>query len=120
MGSKRLEGKFAFVTGASSGIGEAIAAIFCEEGAIVVGCGRRGSADFRHERFSYVSADITSREAVEKAVDAAGLRLGTLDILVNSAGITHEGSLAGTDYADFERVIRVNLGGVFNVCRMTQ
>lgn len=117
MGSKRLEGKFAFVTGASSGIGEAIAAAFCEEGATVIGCGRRGSADFRHERFSYVSADITSREEIAKAVAAAGQRRGLLDILVNSAGITHEGSLAGTDYEDFERVIRVNLGGIFNVCK---
>ena len=117
MTQNRLAGKTAFVTGASSGIGEAIAYRFCEEGAEVVGCGRRERAELRHERFSYFRADLTLPEEVAAAMAAAGTRSGVLDIVVNCAGVTHTGSLATTDVETFAQIFKVNVEGVFNVCK---
>jgi NAD(P)-dependent dehydrogenase (short-subunit alcohol dehydrogenase family) len=117
MGKGRLEGKIAFVTGASSGIGEAIARRFLDEGASVVGCGRRESPALAHARFRYIAADISRFEAALSAVEDAALRFGGLDIVVNCAGITGEGSLETTSAEDFSRMFQVNVGGVFNVCK---
>jgi len=112
-----LEGKIAFVTGASSGIGEAIASRFCEEGASVVGCGRRERASLVHGQFFYIKADISISEEATEAVKAANARFGGLDIVVNSAGITGEGRLETTDSDAFGKMFQINVGGTFNVCK---
>ena len=117
MDKGRLEGKIAFITGASSGIGEAIAQRFLAEGASVVGCGRRDKAGLSHERFFFVSADVSSFDAAKKAVDAAVSKFGALDIVINSAGLTVEGGLETTGSDEFNQLFQVNVGGVFNVCK---
>lgn len=113
----RLAGRAAFITGASSGIGEAIAARFLEEGARVVGCGRRPGAALRHDGFCYFAADITVASAAKEVVASASRHLGGLDIVVNCAGITGEGSLDTTDAEAFLHMFQVNVGGVFNICK---
>src|SRR5271169_50328 len=87
----RLTGKIAFITGASSGIGEAIAARFLEEGAAVAGCGRRERSALKHEQYSYTAADVTQFQEAVSAMEAACARFGGVDIVINSAGITGEG-----------------------------
>ena len=115
--NQRLAGKIALVTGASSGIGEAIAKRFLEEGATVVGCGRRRESSFAAEGYHYLSVDVSSFEDAEKALRRVGEFVDRLDILVNSAGMTGEGSLETTAAEDFNRMFQVNVGGIFNVCK---
>ena len=117
MDKGRLEGKIAFITGASSGIGEAIALRFLAEGACVVGCGRRVKVSLVHKRFFYVSADVSSYGSAKKAIEAAVSEFGALDIVINSAGLTVEGGLENTETDDFNHLFQVNVGGVFNVCK---
>ncbi len=117
MAKGRLDGKIAFITGASSGIGEAIAKRFTDEGASVIGCGRRESVEFGHERFEYIPADISSFDGALAVVQEAAERFGGLDIVVNCAGITAEGSLETTTVEEFNRIFQVNVAGIFNVCK---
>jgi NAD(P)-dependent dehydrogenase (short-subunit alcohol dehydrogenase family) len=113
----RLTGKTAFVTGASSGIGESIAARFLKEGASVAGCGRRERSALNHESYYYISADISEFQGAVAAVEAAHVRFGGLDIVVNSAGVTGEGGLEACGSDEFIRMLQVNVGGTFNVCK---
>lgn len=113
----RLTDKIAFVTGASSGIGEAIALRFLAEGALVIGCGRREQAGIKDDRFCYVRADLCNVDETRRALESAMAQHEGLDIVVNSAGMTAEGSLESTSSADFNHVFLVNVGGTFNVCK---
>jgi NAD(P)-dependent dehydrogenase (short-subunit alcohol dehydrogenase family) len=118
----RLKDKVALITGASSGLGRAIAARFAKEGArLILGDiddagglatiaalpeAARANAHFR-------KLDVTSEADNEGAVADALSRFGKLDILVASAGIGIIGSVAELTQEQFERVISVNLTGVF-------
>lgn len=115
----RLDGRRILVTGAASGIGQAIADLFTQAGAQVVALDRAVPQPFEGQRAIALScqADITDAEAVKAVVQQATETLGGLDGVVNAAGI------ANTDWAedvtpnDWARVIEVNLTGTFNVCR---
>ena len=127
----RLKGRVAIVTGASSGIGRGIAAELAAEGARVVvsdiaEAPRRGRY---HERDTviptaelirgsggeavFVRADVADPDQVEAMVDAAAFRFGRLDILVSNAGIFLGTDTAGTSPEDWDRLIAVNLRGVY-------
>lgn len=105
----RLRGKVAVVTGGASGIGAAIAARFRGEGADVVVLDLSDAADVR--------CDVTDTAAVEAAFDGIVADRGRLDVLVNSAGVAHVGTLATTSEADLDRVYAVNVKGVANCLR---
>ena len=93
--SKKLNGKVAVVTGATSGIGETTARLFVERGAKVVLVGRRADvgsrivADLGADRAVLYVGDVTQPETGRAAVAAAEACFGSVDILVNNAGVDY-------------------------------
>ena len=113
----RLDGKTALVTGASKGIGKAIATELAAAGANVVVGYRSG-----HEEAEALASELGGRAVqadVSNADEAARLvgEAGDLDILVNNAGLTRDGLLARMSDEDWELVLRTNLFSVFYTCR---
>lgn len=119
--SERLDGETAVVTGSSSGIGAAIATRFAEEGANVVTNARdveraRATAESIVDdggTATAIEADVADPEDVQRLVDRAVEAYGSLDIMVNNAGISVVGPAMETDPEDWQRVLDVNLSGVF-------
>jgi NAD(P)-dependent dehydrogenase (short-subunit alcohol dehydrogenase family) len=123
----RIEECSALVTGGASGLGFATAKLLTEAGAKVVIVDLPGPAgtdamDRLGEAAFFIPADVTSESDVQVAVDTA-VGLAPLRIVVNCAGIGTPGKVLGRDgvlpLADFERVIRINLIGTFNVIRLS-
>ncbi len=121
-----LEGKRALVTGASRGIGRAIAEAFAAEGAGVVLNYNRGAeaveeavhAIAGHGGPAYaVQADVGDEKQAEMLVSETVERLGGIDILVNNAGVVLEKPLLETTGADFDWLMNINLRGAFLVGR---
>jgi NAD(P)-dependent dehydrogenase (short-subunit alcohol dehydrogenase family) len=118
----------AVVTGASRGVGRAVARRFAEGGAHVVGCARDADAlDDLAEEASEMDGDITTQRAdvrdeydVERLCETAA-RVGGIDCVVANAGVYHgpagETSLAGESYAAFDDHLRTNARGVFATVR---
>lgn len=119
--SKRLEGKIAFVTGAGSGIGEATALRFAEEGAIVVLCGRRVEPLQGVQekiigfggRAEIAVADVSDEHAYVSALEATALRHGRLDILVNNAMAYTWGGIDTMTTADWHANFATTVDGTF-------
>ena len=116
-GFARLDGKLALVTGASRGIGRAIALELSEAGAQVV-VGYRSGREEAEEVASQiggraVQADVASAEEATRMVEEAG----DVDVLVNNAGLTRDGLIARMSDEDWRVVLDTNLGGVFHTCR---
>lgn len=107
--SERLGGKVAIVTGGASGIGAAIVERFRREDATVVVLDLAEGAEVR--------CDVTDRAAVDAAFAAVVAEHGRLDILVNSAGIAHVGTVTSTTEDDLDRLYAVNVKGVANCLR---
>jgi 3-oxoacyl-[acyl-carrier protein] reductase len=116
-GFARLDGRRALVTGASKGIGLAIAEELARAGAEVVVGYRSGreEAEALAERIGgrAVQADVSSPEDAARLVQEAG----DLDVLVNNAGLTRDGLLARMSDDDWETVLATNLSSVFYTCR---
>jgi 3-oxoacyl-[acyl-carrier protein] reductase len=116
-----LTGKVAFVTGGASGIGRAIAVLFAESGARVhVADVDEGGADEAVQAITKAGGDaaasrtdVGDEEQVRAAIDACFRDFGRLDVVVNCAGIVHMAAAADTRVEDWERVLAVNLRGVF-------
>src|SRR5437867_7350850 len=122
MSSQRLSGKVVIVTGAGHGIGAAIARRFGLEGAqVVVNDVNREAAEQTAQAIAApgggalaIAADVSSRSQVDAMFEAAVQRFGTLDVLVNNAGLTRtERHFLEADEAWWDRIIAVNLKGVF-------
>jgi 3-oxoacyl-[acyl-carrier protein] reductase len=112
-----LEGKTALVTGASRGIGRAIAEELARGGASVV-LGYRSGKEEAEQLASElggraVQADVSNAEEAQRLVEEAG----DLDILVNNAGLTRDGVLARMSDDDWRTVLETNLSSVFYTCR---
>jgi 3-oxoacyl-[acyl-carrier protein] reductase len=117
-----LAGKKALVTGASGGIGGAIATELHRHGAVVGLSGtRRDALDRRAgelgERVHVLPCNLQEKEEVEALIPAAETALGGLDILVNNAGITRDGLFLRMKDEDWDEVIAVNLTSAFRLCR---
>ncbi|UOQ78007.1 3-ketoacyl-ACP reductase [Hymenobacter sp. 5516J-16] len=120
-----LTGKTALVTGAGKGIGRAIAVALAREGVQVALLARTESqlqevaqeiAEFGGKAVA-VTADVADRAAVEAAVAQALQELGSIDILINNAGIGTFAKLVDMDPAEWEKIIQVNLLGTYYTTR---
>ncbi len=117
-----LSGKTALVTGASGGIGAAIAAALHRQGATVMLSGTRREAldalaGTLGGRVHVATADLSDRASVETLVPAAEAAMGSLDILVNNAGLTRDGLFLRMKDEDWDKVIAVNLTAGFVLSR---
>lgn len=116
-----LHGKTALVTGASSGLGAAVAKLFAARGASVFGIAR--DADRMAEVFGevpggkYASVDITSSQACAQAVERCVAQFGRLDSLINVAGFHQMRHTISVTDEDWDEDLAVNLNGPFYLCR---
>jgi NAD(P)-dependent dehydrogenase (short-subunit alcohol dehydrogenase family) len=118
--SATFAGRTVIVTGGGSGIGQAIATLFAARDA-QVGIIDLASADAtlaaiadRGGTAVHVQCDVSKQDDVSRAFDDVQRQFGPLDILVNSAGVAHVGTVEQTTEADFDRVYAVNVKGVYN------
>ena len=117
-----LTGKTALVTGASGGIGEAVARALHAQGASVVLHGTRAEKlealqkDLGARAFT-LAVELSDRDAVAGLVDAASALAGPISILVNNAGITRDGLLMRMKDDDWDSVLEVNMTASMSLCR---
>lgn len=120
-----VEGKVTIVTGGASGIGEATARLFAADGAIVhvvdldaAGAERVASDLTKSGKKAFAhAADVADEGAVTRVFREVVERSKRVDVLVNSAGIAHIGTLLSTEESDLDRLYRVNVKGTYQACR---
>ena len=116
-----LSGKVAVVTGASSGIGEATARTLAREGCAVALAARREDRlnaiadEIGAEKSLVVPTDVADEDDAAALIETTRERLGSVDVLVNNAGVARGDPVADADLSDLRRNVRVNLEGVMNV-----
>jgi NAD(P)-dependent dehydrogenase (short-subunit alcohol dehydrogenase family) len=121
----RLNNKIAIITGAGSGIGAATAVIFAKEGARVViadieknkGMDMVDLIKSNNGEAIFMQVDLTVADSIEKMVKSTMETYGRLDILVNNAGIYLQANAVDTSEKDWNRIMDVNLRGVFLCCK---
>jgi len=116
----RLDGKVALITGATSGIGRAIAEKFAAEGAKLFITGRNeeeGTRLGRALKAVFVPGDVSASGLADALVIQTVSIHGRLDILVNNAGIIHRGNALQTSDAEFAKVMEVNVAAPFRFAR---
>lgn len=119
-----LDGRIALVTGASRGIGRAIAQDLAARGATVIAAARGSNAQATVDalqaaggRAECVGLDVTDAEAVSALVTDVVARHGRLDILVSNAGITRDQLMLRMKRADWDEVLQTNLTATFSLCQ---
>ena len=128
-----MEGKVVLITGASRGIGKALAVGFASAGATVVASARttqpgsgvaQGSLEETVKQIRdsggkalHFPCDVTSEEQVKALVDLTVAEAGPIDVLINNAGIEVTGFVTELDTAEFENVLKVNVVGPFLLCK---
>ena len=122
--SATLAGRTAIVTGAGSGIGQAIAIRFAAGGARV-GLLDIGAVDATLDAIRAaggeahaVRCDVSTQSDVARAFEEVSARYAALDVLVNNAGVAHVGTVEQTTEEDLDRVYRVNVKGVYNCLKL--
>lgn len=118
--TKKLEGKVALITGASSGIGEATALALAAEGATVAIAARRLDRleDLARRiqdnggKVLAIALDVAEEEQVNKAIETIQSKLGRIDILVNNAGVMLLSAVDGADTKEWRQMVDVNLLGL--------
>ncbi len=120
-----LQGKNALITGAGRGIGRAVAIALAKEG-VNVGLLARSEENLKAVakeveaegvKAVIVTADVSSYEEVTTAIETLKSGLGSIDILINNAGISKFGKFLELEVADWEKIIQVNLMGVYYATR---
>ncbi|WP_404350602.1 3-oxoacyl-ACP reductase FabG [Sutcliffiella horikoshii] len=117
----RLQGKVAIITGAANGIGLEAARVFLKEGAKVAlvdydaMTGEKRVAELQAEgEAAFYQVDVSNESQVVEMVAMVKERFGKIDILINNAGITKDNMLLKMSGEDFQKVMEVNVNGVFN------
>jgi meso-butanediol dehydrogenase / (S,S)-butanediol dehydrogenase / diacetyl reductase len=118
----RLKDKIAIITGAGSGIGEATARRFVEEGATVILADKNISgaehvAQSLGQQARALACDVSKADQVKAMIEGTAKLHGRLDILVNNAGYGIKGSVVETSEADWDALMSVNIKGVFLGCK---
>lgn len=117
----RLDGKVALVTGASRGIGKAIAVMFARQGARVAAFGLSDKihalADELGDAVLSLQVDVANEEQIEEGVKKTLEHFGRIDILVNNAGIARLNKAEDHSNEDWDEVMNINLRGPFLLCR---
>ncbi|MCL4273767.1 MAG: glucose 1-dehydrogenase [Anaerolineales bacterium] len=122
----RLKSKVAIITGGTSGIGQATAIRFAEEGADLVitgrrvGLGKTVEAECRNRgvRCVFIEADHSKMEDCQRVVDVALKEFGRIDILFNNAGIVTSGTAETTDEETWQRTIDINITAVWRMSKL--
>jgi 3-oxoacyl-[acyl-carrier protein] reductase len=126
---KLLEGKVVIITGASRGIGRGIASVFAQQGAHVAftySSSKEAAQELEKELQSLgtkskgYQSNAASFEDSQELVDQVVADFGTVDVLINNAGITKDNLLMRISEEDFDKVIEVNLKSVFNMTKAVQ
>jgi len=117
-----LEGKIALVTGATRGIGKAIAVALVEQGATVIGTatsesGAQSISDYLGANGKGWVLDVSSSESVETVVKEITAEFGAPTVLVNNAGITRDNLMMRMKEDEWEQVVNTNLTSVFRVTK---
>jgi len=118
----KLSGKTAVITGGGSGIGQAIATTFAKQGAqidiieidAVAAAETVGQIEAQGGQVAVHACDVSRHHEVLSTFEKLAAERGQIDCLVNNAGIAHVGNVVNTSEEDFDRVMSVNLKGVFN------
>lgn len=122
-----LQNKTAVITGAGSGIGRAVAELFAQQGATVfiielnAAAADAAIAQIQEKggKAFAMPCNVTDQAQVKEVIGKIAAQAGRIDILVNSAGISHIGRLDNTTEADFDKVFQVNVKGVYNTMQAT-
>ncbi len=123
--AQALTNKIAFITGGARGIGKATAIALAKEG-VHIGLLARKEATLKEAaaeieglgvKVAYASADVSSKEQVEAAIETLTSQLGTADILINNAGIASFGKVVEMDPEEWKKIIDTNLLGTYYVTR---
>lgn len=117
-----LEGKVALVTGASRGIGRAIAELLVERGATVIGTatsegGATAISDYLGDNGKGMALNVTDVESVESTLKAINAEFGAIDILVNNAGITRDNLLMRMKDSEWDDIINTNLTPIYRMSK---
>src|SRR5690606_19642526 len=117
-----LEGKVALVTGASRGIGRAIAEILVERGATVVGTatsesGAEAISAYLGDKGKGLALNVTSQESIDAVLKQIKEEFGDVDILVNNAGITRDNLLMRMKDDEWQDIINTNLTSIFRLSK---
>ena len=117
----KLQNRVAIITGGARGIGKAAVELFCSEGATVIiwdllEVGHQTAQEMIEKGYKaeFMQISTTDVPAIEAAASDIFARLGSIDILINNAGITRDKSLLKMSHLEWQMVIDVNLTGVFN------
>ena len=115
---RELQGKVALVTGGAGAIGAAVVQALASAGATVVSADKVApSGQGMQAGVHAVSLDVTARDEVSRLVSQIVERHGALDVLVNAAGVVSFGSAATLEETEWDRVLDINLKGVFLACQ---
>ena len=116
MPSNNFKDKVTVITGGGSGIGEALSKHFSGEGAKIIILDSNQSEGQRvaqQTNADFIHCDISETKSVDSAFTSIKSTHGSINILINNAGIAHIGKITETDTEDFDRIMKVNVRGAF-------
>jgi NAD(P)-dependent dehydrogenase (short-subunit alcohol dehydrogenase family) len=122
-----LTNKTAIITGGGSGIGKAISTVFAKQGAevYILDMDEAGGNSTAEEiikagaKAIFNRCDVSNQAEVKKIISSIAEKNGSIDILVNNAGVAHVGNAESTGEEDFDRLMKVNVKGVYNCLHCT-